>query len=75
MPRDDWFGEPWRKSETVILIHGMGNQAFGNISSSARWVSAIQLLYFQEREFSGQRKAEVASPIDVVSAETDANEE
>ena len=20
--RDDWFGEPWRKPETAILIHG-----------------------------------------------------
>ena len=20
--RDDWFGEPWRKPETVVLIHG-----------------------------------------------------
>src|SRR4051812_2493940 len=28
------------------------------------WVSAIRFLCFQEREFSGQRKAEVASPIE-----------
>src|SRR5262249_15900879 len=20
--RDDWFGEPWRKPETVVLLHG-----------------------------------------------------
>ena len=20
--RDDWFGEPWRKPETAVLIHG-----------------------------------------------------
>lgn len=28
--RDDWFGEPWRKPETVILIHG-------NAESSIVW--------------------------------------
>jgi pimeloyl-ACP methyl ester carboxylesterase len=25
--RDDWFGEPWRKPETVILIHGNGESS------------------------------------------------
>ena len=28
--RDDWFGEPWRKPETAILIHG-------NAESSIVW--------------------------------------
>src|SRR6202049_2589051 len=28
--REDWFGEPWRKRETVVLIHG-------NAESSVVW--------------------------------------
>jgi pimeloyl-ACP methyl ester carboxylesterase len=28
--RDDWFGEPWRKPETAVLIHG-------NAESSIVW--------------------------------------
>src|SRR5712671_8109140 len=25
--RDDWFGEPWRKPETAVLIHGNGESS------------------------------------------------
>jgi pimeloyl-ACP methyl ester carboxylesterase len=28
--REDWFGEPWRKPETAVLIHG-------NAESSVEW--------------------------------------
>ena len=32
--RDDWFGEPWRKPETAVLIHG-------NAESSLVWYAWI----------------------------------
>src|SRR5689334_23053178 len=35
--RDDWFGEPWRKPETVVLIHG-------NDESSVVWYAWVPQL-------------------------------
>jgi 3-oxoadipate enol-lactonase len=35
--RDDWFGEPWRKPETAVLIHG-------NAESSIVWYAWIPRL-------------------------------
>jgi hypothetical protein len=35
--RDDWFGEPWRKPETAVLIHGNGNRASFGTPGCRAW--------------------------------------
>src|SRR6476620_4993379 len=40
--REDWFGEPWRKPETAVLIHG-------NDESSVVWYAWVPRMAAQYR--------------------------
>src|SRR5580693_2242512 len=40
--REDWFGEPWRKPETAVLIHG-------NAESSIVWFAWVPRMAQQYR--------------------------
>src|SRR2546428_11851642 len=49
--REDWLGEPWRKPETAVLIHG-------NDESSTEWYAWVPRM---GREY---RLKPVAAPVD-----------